>query len=107
MTDDVNTGRVIADAIRVAHADNPSEIIQADFNVPKRFGTVPFIAEFDSESTGNISGYFWDFGDGLTNNTRSSIDHGYNSPGTYTVSLTVQGEFGSGAESQRSLYYGR
>ena len=95
LTDDVNTGRVIADAVRVAHADNPPEIIQADFNVPKRFGTVPFIAEFDSESTGNISGYFWNFGDGLTNNTRSSIDHGYNSPGTYTVSLTVQGEFGS------------
>lgn len=95
LTDDVNTGRVIADAIRVAHADNPPEVIQADFNVPKRFGTVPFVAEFDSESTGNISGYLWDFGDGLTNNTRSSIDHGYNSPGTYTVSLTVQGEFGS------------
>jgi PKD repeat protein len=95
LTDDVNTGRVIADGIRVAHVDNPPEVIQADFNVRSRFGVAPFDALFDSESTGNITERLWDFGDGYTNNTRDYITHGYATPGIYTVSLTVSGPFGS------------
>lgn len=46
-----------------------------------------------SVGTGTLS-YLWDFGDGTTDTQQSPI-HGYASPGTYTVCLTVTDNCGS------------
>ncbi len=45
-------------------------------------------AFFNNTSTGNIAGYFWDFGDGYSS-TVASPNHVYNSPGNYWVGLSI------------------
>jgi PKD repeat protein len=56
-------------------------------------GIAPLTVYFLDESQGNISDWFWDFGDGQTSNQRKP-DHKYFDPGFYTVSLTVTDAYG-------------
>ncbi len=51
-------------------------------------GITPTDIVFREESTGNISEYHWDFGDGEESTTNSPV-HTYTKAGTYTVILTV------------------
>ncbi len=51
-------------------------------------GEIEFDGTQSSDSDGNITSWFWDFGDG-TNGAREIITHTYSSPGIYAVSLTV------------------
>ncbi len=52
-------------------------------------GPAPLTTAFDPAcSTGTISGYFWDFGDGTTSSELKPT-HTFNNPGDYTVSLEV------------------
>jgi len=48
---------------------------------------------FTLEATGNIASVLWRFGDGTTSTQRNPTKI-YNSPGVYTVSVTVTDEFG-------------
>ncbi|HEX6901897.1 MAG TPA: PKD domain-containing protein [Thermoanaerobaculia bacterium] len=48
---------------------------------------------FAESSAGDPVSFSWDFGDGKTSNARNP-SHNYTSAGTYTVSLTVENEFG-------------
>lgn len=72
----------------------------ANFVVDVRTGTVPLEVNFIDQSTGEISGYLWDFGDGNTSSLRSPT-HQYQAPGTYTVSLTVTGPGGSDMDTRQ------
>lgn len=45
---------------------------------------------FMDASTGNVTSYSWDFGDG-TSSDQQCPGHKYNESGTYKVSLTVNG----------------
>ena len=101
LTNAVASGRVVADAIRISHADNPPEVIEADFYAAlPRSGEAPLQVNFENQSTGDISARHWDFGDGTTNDTRDSVEHSYTAPGTYTVSLTVSGPAGGDTETK-------
>ena len=96
LSDDADAGNVVADAVRIAHADNPPDIILADFYARERYNeTTPFEVRFEHQSTGEITSWEWDFGDGQTNPTRLSLNHVYTEPGTYTVSLTISGPAGT------------
>ena len=66
----------------------------AAFNVTPREGYAPLIVQFTDTSTGNVTSWLWDFGDG-NNSTSQNPNHEYSSPGTYTVRLTVTNAFGS------------
>lgn len=100
LTNDAGNGNVVADAVRISHADNPPEIIQADFYASARSGIAPLTVNLNSVVTGDVTGYAWDFGDGTTNITRDDIDHTYTKAGTYTVRLTVSGPLGSSTRTK-------
>ncbi|MGD9404299.1 MAG: S8 family serine peptidase [Anaerolineae bacterium] len=57
-------------------------------------GEAPLDVSFTDESTGVISGWAWDFGDGGSS-TLQNPTHEYTTAGDYTVSLTVTGAGGS------------
>jgi PKD repeat protein len=67
---------------------------EAAFSAEPTAGLAPLTVQFSDESTGVISSWLWDFGDGTTG-TAPNPTHGYLQPGSYTVSLTVSGPTGS------------
>lgn len=61
------------------------------FNSPVTSGCAPLCVNFTDLSTtssGTITAWYWNFGDGLTSTSSSPTDC-YNTPGTYDVSLTA------------------
>ena len=68
--------------------------LKAEFTGEPTMGPKNTTVQFTSQSTGSITSWLWDFGDGST-----SIDpnpsHAYSEARTYTVSLTVNGPDGS------------
>jgi len=62
------------------------------------FGTYKWLITFNaSESYDNatqIVSYYWEFGDGLTENNSVVVTHMYRQAGTYNVTLTVKDEVG-------------
>jgi len=100
LTDDAAYGSVVADGVRVSHIDNPPEVIAADFIAIPRSGVAPLDVQFINQGTGDLTGREWNLGDGYTNTTRDIIEHTYNLPGTYTVSLTVSGPVGSDTKTK-------
>ena len=69
----------------------------AAFSGTPTSGCVPLTVNFTDESTGDITGWSWNFGDGGSS-TAQNPSHEYTSGGTYTVSLTVTGPGGSDDE---------
>ncbi len=57
-----------------------------------------------SNSSGAITNYHWDFGDGNTDDTSYSTDsHYYNNPGTYVITLTVTDAFGRTSTTSQTV----
>jgi PKD repeat protein len=71
----------------------------ADFSAGSTTGDVPFVVHFTDLSSGGtygpIASWQWDFGDGLGNDTNKNPTRTFNTPGTYTVMLTVTNSGGS------------
>lgn len=69
-------------------------IVQIITNPSTPSGNVPFTIAFDASGShsanGNIIAYEWDFGDGTKVIGNAKISHTYNSPGVYTLTLTVR-----------------
>lgn len=66
----------------------------AAFNADKLSGTAPVTVQFTDQSSGNITGWNWNFGDGATSAERNPV-RTFNAVGTYNVILTVTGPGGS------------
>jgi len=66
----------------------------AGFSATPTTGKAPLTVAFSDQSTGVISTWSWDFGDGGTS-TEQNPSHDYVAAGTYAVSLTVTGPRGS------------
>ena len=58
--------------------------------------------QFTSNSTGQIQSYTWNFGDGQTGSGQN-VSHTYAQPGTYTVTLTVQGAGGCSSDKTQQV----
>jgi uncharacterized delta-60 repeat protein len=86
-----------ADKICIATFNTP-----ADFFGTPRFGSVPFLVNFNDLSTNNPTLWSWDFGDTGTA-SGSTNSHIYRSPGIYTVALTTTGT--GGAARARKVDY--
>ena len=71
----------------------------ADFSAHPTSGEVPLTVNFTDQSTGNITAWLWDYGDGGTGIERNPT-HVYEKAGTYTVSLTVQDPLGTDTDTR-------
>jgi PKD repeat protein len=71
----------------------------SNFNATPLTGTVPLTISFNDTSTGTITDWRWDFGNGATS-TASNALFSYDLPGTYTVSLTVTGPGGADTDTR-------
>jgi PKD repeat protein len=71
----------------------------AEFSGDPTKGAVPLKVNFTDQSTGSITGWLWDFGDGQTG-AHQNPSHTYSNAGSYTVSLTVTGPGGASVRSK-------
>lgn len=71
----------------------------ADFSGDPRSGEAPLTVQFTDESTGYVTEWLWDFGDGAMSMLENP-SHTYTSEGEFTVSLTVEGPGGSDTETK-------
>jgi len=78
--------------VTVVNPQIPAPI--ANFTPDNTGGNAPFNLQFTNTSTGQITTYRWDFGDGATSSDANPI-HTYQQVGIYTVKLTVSGPGGS------------
>lgn len=76
-----------------------SPAITADFTAEPTAGEAPNTVNFTDLSTGNITSRTWNFGDESTSEEQDPT-HIYDTPGVYTVSLTISGPGGSDAETK-------
>jgi PKD repeat protein len=74
---------------------------QAGLSFVPASGVAPLTVQFVNRSTGNITGYSWNFGDGAIS-TESDPVHTYQVGGVYTITLVVAGPGGQSA-AQSSL----
>lgn len=74
----------------------------ADFGAEPLTGCAPLTVYFSDLSTGNITSWAWDFGDGATSNDQNP-HHIYVSSGTYDIKLTVSGPGGTDSETKTSF----
>jgi PKD repeat protein len=78
-------------------ADEPTEKtgseIVCDFVAEPVQGSSPLTVTFQDRSTGKITHWYWDFGDGSLSRRPRPV-HEYLKAGQYSVSLTVKGPAG-------------
>jgi PKD repeat protein len=71
----------------------------ANFTGTPRSGHAPLSVQFTDTSTGSPTSWAWDFNnDGVIDNTSRNPSYIYNSPGTYSVNLTVTNAGGNDSE---------
>lgn len=72
---------------------------KVNFYAERFRGGAPFSVQFRDQSTGDISQWRWDFGDGQTSSQRNP-SHTYTKGGLYTVKLTVTGPGGTATKKR-------
>jgi PKD repeat protein len=77
----------------------PPGSVVSEFTGSPRSGLCPLAVSFADQSEGTVTSWQWSFGDGATSNEQNP-DHTYNTPGTYTVSLTVSGASNNDTETK-------
>jgi len=83
----VVTGQDPIQTIHYLQSSIPCDVA-ADFSASSTSGCTPQIVNFTDLSTGPVTSWAWNFGDGGTS-TLQNPSHTYNAAGTYTVNLTV------------------
>ena len=71
--------------------------IGADFFATPTGGGAPLAVVFTDQTTGTVSSWAWDFGEGGSDTTQDTT-YTYLLPGTYTVSLSASGPAGTDVE---------
>ncbi len=66
----------------------------ANFTANVTSGPAPLAVNFTDQSAGNVTAWFWNFGDG-TNSTAQNPIHTYAVAGTYTVTLNASNAYGN------------
>jgi hypothetical protein len=82
------------DAGAVYVADLPAPPPQAALEATPSAGKVPLAVHFTDESAGEVSSWHWDFGNGYSSTVQNPA-FTYHEPGSFFVTLTVDGPCGS------------
>jgi len=82
----------------------PSLVPSASLSAIPTSGNAPLSVNFTDESTGTITSWNWNFGDGASSAIQNP-SHTYNSKGKYSVSLTVSGPYGSDTETKTDYIF--
>lgn len=77
---------------------------EADFSAKETTGCVPLTMAFDDLSSGPVTSWWWEFGDGGTSSD-SKPTYTYSFPGLYPVTLTVTGDCGSDSEIKQAYIH--
>ena len=85
--DEWNSKSTCEVTLRVLHNDEPRASFTYSPSELKAGDSVSF-RDSSNDPDGSVVAWFWDFGDGSTSTERNPT-HSYDSPGTYTVVLTV------------------
>ena len=86
--------------VTVSEAEVPAEPV-ADFSADVTSGKAPLTVKFTDTSTGVPTSWAWDFdNDGITDSDKQNPSFTYETPGSYTVSLTVANEKGTDTETK-------
>lgn len=83
---------------------NPSREPLANFSGATRSGITPLEVSFTDSSTGVVTGWSWDFGDGGTSPEQDPF-HTYVDEGDFTVILTVTGPDGQDTEVKENYIH--
>ncbi|MDF7798608.1 PKD domain-containing protein [Pontiellaceae bacterium B1224] len=94
--------RVYDNELSAAEIANLYNAVEPDYAIAyasatPEFGSIPLEVVFDgssSVSSGSITNYYWDFGDGTTGEG-ISVAHSYTETNIYTVTLTVTDDSGN------------
>ena len=70
----------------------------ANFSAGPTSGTAPLAVTFTNSSSGSVTSYSWNFGDGSTSTEQNPM-HTYATAGTYSVILTATGARGTNTET--------
>lgn len=76
----------------------------AGFDADNKTGYAPLLVNFTDLSTGYVSDWRWDFGDGNITEHEKNVSHTYYDPGRYYVNLTVWDGCGGVDFSNRTEY---
>jgi PKD repeat protein len=76
--------------------------LHAAFTATPTSGEAPLVVTFSDASTGNVTSWSWDFGDGTTATGKTTVKT-YTDPGVYTVQLTVSDASSSDAVTKSDL----
>lgn len=82
----------------VVQIQNPSADLTVEAGV-----VVSFVATGSASAAGGTITYTWDFGDGTTTATGSSVGHSFGAPGAYTVTLSGIDSRGAIASATRNV----
>jgi PKD repeat protein len=74
---------------------------EAAFSADPTTGIAGMTVDFTDESTGGVTSWEWDFGDGASATTQDP-SHQYDDPGIYDVSLTATGTYSSDTETKEA-----
>ncbi|MBI1741749.1 PKD domain-containing protein [Candidatus Acetothermia bacterium] len=74
----------------------------ADFSASPTSGPAPLTVQFTNRTTGQVTSYVWEFGDGVTS-TQTNPIYTYRLVGVYTVKLTARGPGGDDVETKVGL----
>ncbi|MDI9393997.1 MAG: PKD domain-containing protein [Euryarchaeota archaeon] len=66
--------------------------LHASFTASTNKGSAPLTVQFKDTSTGNVTRWFWDFGDNSTS-TSQNPTHEYSKSGSYSVTLNVSNDY--------------
>lgn len=77
--------------------------VKAGFTASPVTGKSPLGVQFTDTSENVPTSWNWDFGDGVSNTTKNPY-HVYNTPGTYSVNLTVRNDCGDASSTKYTDY---